>query len=373
MNHIKVCHMTSVHSQFDGRIFLKECVSLANYGYQVYLVSQGEGIVERDGVICVGAGKRPVSRLKRMTSFSKTVYKKALELDCDIYHFHDPELLPYALRLKRKGKKVIYDSHEIYVEQLKRREYLPAVISKLIAKCYEIYEGHVTRRIDGAIVPCTVAGKNIFEKKCRNYTTVDNYPILSELYDKYQPDVAKYDKSICYVGSLTEDRGITDIILAGYKAGCQVYLAGSFDSEEYKSSVMKMPEYSCVHYMGVLNREEVCELIQHCKIGMAILQNVGQYNATDNMPTKVFEYMSLGIPVILTSAPYNEKMMREIDFGLCVDPSNIDEIVSGITSLLSDAEMIKSKGLNGRNAVKERFNWNTQAERLALFYKKILE
>lgn len=39
---IKVCHMTSAHGMEDDRIFYKECVSLANAGYEVYLVELGE-------------------------------------------------------------------------------------------------------------------------------------------------------------------------------------------------------------------------------------------------------------------------------------------------------------------------------------------
>ena len=113
----KVCHMTSVHPPEDVRIFHKECVSLAEAGYEVYLVERGESC-EKNGVHIIGLGDLPKNRLKRMTEGAKKVYEKALELDCDIYHFHDPELLPYGLKLKKKGKKVIFDSHENTLEQI---------------------------------------------------------------------------------------------------------------------------------------------------------------------------------------------------------------------------------------------------------------
>ena len=64
---------------------------------------------EKNGVHIVGVGTIPDSRLRRMTQGAKRVYETALALDCDIYHFHDPELLPYGLMLKKKGKKVIFD------------------------------------------------------------------------------------------------------------------------------------------------------------------------------------------------------------------------------------------------------------------------
>ena len=96
---IKVCHMTSAHGPEDVRIFHKECVSLAKAGYDVYLVERGDSY-EKNGVHIVGVGQPSGGRLSRMTSFAKKVYQAALALDADIYHFHDPELLPYGLKLK---------------------------------------------------------------------------------------------------------------------------------------------------------------------------------------------------------------------------------------------------------------------------------
>ena len=91
---IKVCHLTSAHDAEDVRIFHKECVSLARAGYQVCLVAHGESY-EKNGVRIVGVGELPQSRLKRMTEGGKMVYEAALAVDADLYHFHDPELLPY--------------------------------------------------------------------------------------------------------------------------------------------------------------------------------------------------------------------------------------------------------------------------------------
>ena len=108
---IRVCHRTSAHDEEDIRMFHKECVSLARAGYEVYLVERGESR-EKNGVHIVGVGDLPRSRRKRMTESVRRVYEAARALDADIYHLHDPELISCGLKLKKAGKKVIFDSTE---------------------------------------------------------------------------------------------------------------------------------------------------------------------------------------------------------------------------------------------------------------------
>ena len=101
----KICHVTSAHKSTDVRIFEKECTSLAkNPDYKVYLVAQGESYT-RNNVRIIGAGEIPSSRKERMFEFSKKVVKKALKVDADVYHFHDPELLQYVGAFVKRAKR----------------------------------------------------------------------------------------------------------------------------------------------------------------------------------------------------------------------------------------------------------------------------
>lgn len=369
---IKVCHMTSAHPAEDVRIFHKECVSLARAGYDVYLVQRGESC-EKQGVHLVGIGQIPPGRMSRMTKGAKAVYQKALEIDADLYHFHDPELLPYALKLKKRGKKVVFDSHEMYTQQIRNKAYLPGWCAKLISAVYGGYERYVLRRIDGLVFPCLKQGKHPFAGQCRRVITVDNVPMLSELYDRYDPSAEKEENSVVHVGSLTYPRGITHVIQAGDKAGCRVFLAGVFSPESYRAEVEALDAYRCVEYLGKLDREGVVKALQQAQVGMATLLNVGQYNQYDNLATKVYEYMSLGLPVVLTRSAYNESVMQRLRFGICVDPENVEEMAEAIRYLLDHPEEARQMGENGRRAVKEEFNWDVEKEKLLSLYQDILK
>src|SRR5690554_5812130 len=105
----KICHITSVHRRYDVRIFSKECRSLAKAGMDVYLlVNDGKENEEIDGVKFVSINFNAKNRYERMVKLPKLLEKKALKIDAEIYHLHDPELLPLAYKLKKKHKLVIF-------------------------------------------------------------------------------------------------------------------------------------------------------------------------------------------------------------------------------------------------------------------------
>src|SRR5215472_18034971 len=92
----RVCVLTSAHAPFDMRIFQKEAITLAQSGYEVHLVapSDQDGMVH--GVQFHGV-TRENGRRGRMTRTARDVYRLARSLRADVYHFHDPELIPFGV------------------------------------------------------------------------------------------------------------------------------------------------------------------------------------------------------------------------------------------------------------------------------------
>lgn len=368
----KVCHVTSVHPQEDVRIFGKECVSLAGAGYEVYLVQQGDSY-EKNGVHLAGFGQMESSRIKRMLFTTRRAYQKAVEVDADVYHLHDPELLSIALKLKKKGKKVIFDSHERYTEQILCKQYLPKMLRTVISTIYGAFESMVLKRIDGVIFPCTMGGKNPFEGMCPRTAIISNAAILGEFFNLYDENDSKTPNTVCYVGSLTEERGITNDILAAAEAGAELILAGPFSTSEYEKQMRDLPAFSCVDYRGILDRPSVTRLLSETCVGLCTLLDRGQYFKVDNFSIKVYEYMSMGMPVIMFNSPYNVKMVEKYQFGICVDPHDVGQIANAIRYLLDHPEEARKMGENGRRAVKEEFNWGVEEQKLLALYEDILK
>lgn len=361
---IKVCHMTSAHAPRDTRIFYKECVSLAKAGYEVFLVERGESFDEA-GVHVIGVGLPSGSRLSRMTSFSKKIYEAALALDADIYHFHDPELLPYGLKLRRKGKKVIFDSHEHTVEAIMEKKWLPAPLRKLTYWTFRGYQASICRKLSAIITvsPHMVA---FFKQYNLNTVQIANFPIF--LQD--DSAVSPRENRIIFAGGISDQWMHVSILKALEQIpGCRYTLCGPVQ-DNYLAQLQSLPGWSKTDYLGRIPHEKVAEQMARCAVGLAVLRpgrNSDWKNGTIGN-TKIFEEMMAGLPVVCTDFVLWKEFVDRWHCGICVDPENVDEIAGAIRYLLDHPEEARRMGENGRRAVKEEFNWAVEERKLLALY-----
>lgn len=108
----KVCILTTAHMPTDVRIYHHEAVSLARVGYRVTIIAPWHRSELASEGIQIIAVKKPSTRLGRFTQTAARIFKTAMSQRADIYHFHDPDLLPWMMLFSAMGKRVIYDVHE---------------------------------------------------------------------------------------------------------------------------------------------------------------------------------------------------------------------------------------------------------------------
>ena len=364
---IKVCHVTSAHPKEDVRIFQKECISLARAGYDVYLVQQGE-CYEKNGVHIVGFGSIATNRIKRMLSTSKTAYKTALGVDADVYHLHDPELLSCALKLKRKGKKVVFDSHEHTAEAIFEKEWLPAFVRKLVFNLYSAYQTRICKKLDG-IISVTPNIVDYFKAINPQTVQVANVPILSE---QEELTVEKQCR-VAFAGGISRQWNHHTLLRALEQVPqCRYVLCGIADSN-YLSELQSMPGWSQVDYLGKIPHKQVSGHLSASLAGIALLQP-GRNTDWDKGTignTKIFEEMMAGLPVICTNFSLWREFVERYHCGICVTPDNPEEIAKALTYLLDNPEEARKMGENGRQAIKEEFNWRVEEKKLFALYENI--
>lgn len=358
----KVCHVTSVHEPLDDRIFIKECVTLASNGFQVTLVAPGESF-EKDGVKIVGCGERPENRIKRAISFDKIVFGKALAQDADIYHFHDPEMLKYAVKLVRHGKKVVFDSHEDVPAQIMDKPWIPKVFRPAVSSLYERYETRSVKELT-AVVVATEFIEEKFRTRCRKTITICNYPKLDDIEFQKKP-FSERSEQACYAGGISVIRGekiMTDAMRPLY--GYTLKLAGGCENDEIRSS-----SHPNVEYVGMLDRKGVNVLYGESRVGLSVLMPTANY--VNSLPIKMFEYMAAGLPVIASDFPVWRKVIEQSQCGTLVSPDDIQNITETIKMYIDNPEMAQEEGKRGRASVIEKYNWEVEGSRLLDFYESL--
>lgn len=366
----KICHLTSAHPRYDTRIFIKMCSSLAKIdNYNVNLVTaDGKGDEIKNNVNIFDVGSKEGGRLSRMTKTVKKVFEKAKILNSDIYHLHDPELIPVGLKLKKLGKKVVFDAHEDFPKQMLSKPYLTPFFLKIISKLAFSYEKYSCKKFD-YIITATPYIRDKFLNINKNSVDVNNYPILGELSNAIVWEEKKDE--ICYVGGIEKIRGIKELIKSlEFVEEVRLNLVGKFVEKEIQEEVKTYNSWNKVKELGFLGRREVSSVMGKSKAGIVTFHPYP--NHIDAQPNKMFEYMSAGLPIITSNFPLWREIVEGNNCGICVDPLSSKDIADAVTYILLNPKKGETMGQNGKKAVVEKYNWKKEEEKLFDIYKSLV-
>jgi glycosyltransferase involved in cell wall biosynthesis len=362
----RVVHLTSVHRVTDTRIFAKECRTLARAGHQVTLVGPAERSEHVDGV-AISAVPAARNRLERMTRTVAAVRRRALELDADVYHFHDPELLPLGVELRRRGRTVIYDAHEDVPRALLSKSWIPGWGRRPLARTVGVGEPLAARAMS-AVVAATPSIGERFERLGPPTVVVNNYPVIGDL-SMAGADDGERERAACYVGDINRVRGALEMVDAAGISGVRLLLGGTFSEPGLRDAAVARPGWSMVDELGQISRPQVATMFARARAGLVVLHP--EPNHVSGRPNKLFEYMSAGLPVIASHFPLWREIVEGADGGICVDPLDPAAIAAAMRRLADDPEAAAAMGARGRDAVQHRFNWDTEAEKLVGLYARL--
>lgn len=370
--HKKVCILTTVHSPFDVRIFHKEASSLVNAGYDVTLIACHDKSEVIDGVKIINL-RNPINRFERMTKVVWSAYKKAIVDGADIYHLHDPELLPIGLLLKLQGKKIIYDMHENLPKDILDKDWIFPILRRILAPILSLLE-----RVFLIATPIIFAEQSYRKDYpwVNKYECVLNMPILSKLLDLKNHVTLKQRHTIGYIGSISDERCCFEIIEAlkilkdrGYFPRFEC--VGAISGQYKKKLMLECSKYGLqsVIYHGYLPAEQGWSIISKCAVGLAILHP--RPNFYESYPTKMFEYMAMGLPIIASNFPLYQSIINKNKCGICVDPQNSIEIADAISWIFDNPNEAEIMGARGRKAVAQNYNWDIESNKLISFYETL--
>jgi glycosyltransferase involved in cell wall biosynthesis len=363
-NRFQIVHFSTVHPPDDIRIFFKECISLAKAGFSVTLVAPGDGSTNLvHGVTCRTV-KVPKSRALRMTVGQLRMMAALFALRGDLFHFHDPELMPAALALRLLGRRVVFDSHEHIAKDFGEKPWLSGLGRRVAGLCGRALEWIAAYSMSGIVI--TTPGMQRAYARGRT-VLVRNLPKLEEFGEL--PAWEQRRPMVCYVGLVNEFRGSRQIARLATGTSARIVVAGRLPDDE-RHKLQQEPGWRLVEYRGVLGRSQIVSLLSEAQVGLAIL--LPRRNTDDSIPTKLLEYLAAGIPVIASNFASWQALTQGVDCVTFVDPLDEEAIARCVNALLGDPVRMQIMGRLGRELVLKRFVWEQEFEALLSFYSSLL-
>lgn len=367
---MKVCHLTTAHTWNDPRIFYKQCSSIRDKGIQVVFLAPNAPNKIIDGIEIKGVTWNRNSRLTRFFKVRNQLYKMAVSLNPDILHFHDPDFLPYALKLKKKGIKVVYDIHENYPEVILYKDWIPKIARSIVSRVFYRYEIYIAKKID-AVIPVTNYIENRFKKHHVKTQIIRNYPKTTDFSKPLHKQPNKTLK-ICYTGTISEETCIKELVdsLSDID-NIELNLIGWNTPKGYFDEIKKSKGWNKVIWRQNANRKIVLETILSSDIGVALYKDYSGLGYT--ISTKLLEYMSAGIPCITSNFGGMKKLVIDHECGITVNQLNVHAIKEGIQRLIENPKEREMMGKRGKEVALKKYSWENEAEKLFQLYLDLLE
>jgi glycosyltransferase involved in cell wall biosynthesis len=375
---MRVAHISIVHIPLDVRVFLKECRTLAAAGHDVHLLVRNPPAEVVDGVnFHAIPGLARKKRFWHALPHLPEVYRRARAVRADVYHLHDPHLIPVGIALKRAGAAVVYDSHEDAPKQAVSVDSARALAPRAQREIWSALEWLAFKHLD-AFVAATPAIARRFPPA--RTAVVRNVPLLEEFASSLNGASLPYqerDARVIYAGGISAGRSIREMVdmveLLPADLGARLVIMGAFSKHrpELESEVRAKPGWSDVEYCGLRPRAEMVEQLVRSRVGLVLFHPLP--NHFEAMPNKLFEYMAAGLPIVASDFPLWRDLLSRIGCGLLVDPMDPQSIAGAVEYLLRHPGEAEAMGRRGREAVEREFHWRGEGERLLALYDDLAE
>lgn len=179
---------------------------------------------------------------------------------------------------------------------------------------------------------------------------------------------------IVHHGAITHRHG-TDLLVKAFNRAvssmpnARLSIFGSGDAARDVTAEINQGDKECVSFpQSTFDYRDIPSMLEGAACGVV---PVRPDRYVDNiLPVKMLEYLSLGIPTMVTDIPSLDQGLRA--YVICLDRKRITETVAEeLTRLYSDRgyyDTWKEKAL----AFRETFNWETEARKILFAYRHLL-
>jgi glycosyltransferase involved in cell wall biosynthesis len=365
---LRVMHLSTVHEARDIRIFEKECRSLVEAGVQVTLFA-AEPAPDRPHGVRIRCIPRRGALTRWMVSVPRAFWE-ALRTPADLYHLHDPELLPVGVALRVLGRRVVYDAHEDLPEDIMAKPYLPSVLRPILARVAAVGLEAVARVLSGVVAATPTVATRFGGRRT---VVVRNYPRLGELEGLAGRPFRERRGGVLYLGSVSEARGLAEALAAAkvWQAThpAALTIAGPCFTPGAQALLDAARGRPGVRILPVQPRNEVRTLLGEAQVGVVALHPTPAFVAS--YPIKLFEYMAAGVPVVASDFPLWRTIVDGAKCGLLIDPRDHQALAAAVIWLFDHPDEAEAMGRRGAAAVRDQYRWDIEFPALIGLYQAV--
>lgn len=373
-----VCIATSIHPDYDGRVF-RHAQAVAAMGYDVDLVCpwkpRSSSLPARLRIIPF---ERVGSRgLRRGFLVPQRMLPLLLARRYALYHFHDLDILPLFALLKLVTRTpVIYDCHENYAAEMLYRDYsIPDWTRPYLASAV-LWGERFAALVVRDVVTVVDGQATTFPAPWFRTTLVQNFAELGLETGRDPEYLTRADACISIASQYVDNGalffGEVAVEVNRRRPNVKFYTVDRFGSATLRSTVLHsgarlgsrfemLPNVLPVDIMRNLNR---------ATIGLALDLDVPHRRAA--LPTKLFEYMAAGLPVVAADLPNTRAVIEAAGCGILARPGDAQSFAEAICRLVDDRETARAFGERGLKAYRERFNWESEVRKLGPVYARLI-
>lgn len=380
MPKFRVSQLAPGHWAGHMRIYHRNCLTLLNSGYSVDLVAHGMGNDSLDPRLQYHSlgnyGSSTLSwRFYERYRRSQKTFIIGLRSKADLYHFYSPEFIVWATKLRQKtGKPVIFDCMEDFEGYALQRRGVPTVLRRPLAWIVRRQLQFAAKKCDAVIVADRGTGR-LLQPYAERMVLIHNFPMLP-LFPKSEISVEEKPYDLVYHGSMPKYHleaclAIDEVLVThGHQVRWrfigQIPEISWFNRELLARGIEKRFIRS-----GLIPHDLIAFELAKAKIGIIPLPNLPKFQ--NNIPQKLFEFMAMGMPVVLSNLPASQPFVSDGVSGFMVSPEDYTAYAERIICLLSDSDLCRRMGNEGRRQVEGKYNWEQESKKLLDMYKELLD
>ncbi|MCE6989092.1 glycosyltransferase [Dyadobacter sp. CY323] len=368
----RVLLVSTVHPATDPRIFYKIASSIsADYEVFCVLPRANETVNHPFRNISLPYFRRLVWRL--FVSHPVMLWK-CLRLKPDVVHIFVPELIPAALLFQFRGAKIVYEVQENLFKKFSIKRFNNAFFFQYF---FKLFDSTARKRFN--CIFTDEAYLTEYRILSKPYAIVRNFvsvPFIDAIPDQKGNPQARYE--FFYAGVISLERCFDVLLEALYLLNqtypeFHVHLFGPIrvDLNKWKENPHYLSVCERITLYGYRDQKFAFSHARRCIAGIALLKPVADYQ--ESYTTKLFDYMSLNLPVITSDFPLYRQVVEHSHCGFCISPYNAQTLCEKFVWLIENPEDRKRMGRNGRKAIIDTYNWAREELTLFSFYKNLLK